>query len=43
MEDEKITALLTERSERGLTALKYKYDRLILKVSRGIVRSPEDA
>ena len=42
-EDEKITALLTERSEQGLSALKSKYYRLILKVSRGILRSPEDA
>ncbi|MCH5197195.1 MAG: sigma-70 family RNA polymerase sigma factor [Oscillospiraceae bacterium] len=43
MEDEKITALLTERSERGLSALKSKYNLLILKISRGILRSPEDA
>ena len=42
-EDEKITALLTERSESGLSALRSKYYRLILKVSRGILRSPEDA
>lgn len=42
-DDEKITALLTERSEQGLSALKSKYYRLILKVSRGILRSPEDA
>lgn len=43
MEDEKITALLTERSECGLAALKSKYNLLILRVSRGILRSPEDA
>ena len=43
VEDEKITALLNERSERGLSALKSKYNRLILKVCRGILRSPEDA
>lgn len=43
MEDEKITALLLERSERGLAALKAKYNRLILKVSRGVLKSPEDA
>ena len=43
VEDEKITALLTERSESGLSALRSKYYRLILKVSRGILRSPEDA
>ena len=42
-EDEKITALLNERSEQGLSALKARYYRLILKVSRGILRSPEDA
>ena len=38
VDDEKITALLTERNERGLSALKSKYHRLILKVSRGILR-----
>lgn len=43
VEDEKITALLSERSEKGLSALKSKYNRLILKVCRGILRSPEDA
>lgn len=42
-DDEKITALLTERNERGLSALRSKYYRLILKVCRGILRSPEDA
>lgn len=43
VDDEKITELLTERSERGLSVLKSKYNRLILKVCRGILRSPEDA
>ena len=43
MEDEKITVLLLNRSERGLSELKRKYNRLILKVIRGILRSPEDA
>ena len=43
VDDQKITALLTERSEQGLSALKVKYSRLILKVSRGILRSSEDA
>lgn len=43
MEDVKITAMLTERSERGLSELRSKYNRLILKVCRGILRSPEDA
>ena len=43
VEDERITALLTERSEQGLAELRSKYSRLILKVSRGILSSPEDA
>lgn len=43
MEDEKITDLLLKRSERGLAALRSKYNRLILKVSRGVLKSPEDA
>ena len=42
-EDKKITELLTERNERGLSVLKSKYNRLILKVCRRILRSPEDA
>lgn len=43
MDDGKIIALLNERSEAGLAALKQKYERLILKVLRGILNSPEDA
>ncbi len=43
MEDEKITKLLTNRDQSGLAALKAKYSRLILKVCRGFLRSPEDA
>ncbi|MCM1164700.1 MAG: sigma-70 family RNA polymerase sigma factor [Lachnospiraceae bacterium] len=43
MEDEKITELLTNRDQSGLAALKAKYSRLILKVCRGFLRSPEDA
>lgn len=43
MEDAKITKLLTERDQTGLSELKRKYNRLILKVCRGILRSPEDA
>ena len=43
MEDEKITAMLFSRDERGLSALKHRYSRLILKVCRGILRSPQDA
>ncbi len=43
MEDVKITELLTSRDQAGLAELKLKYNRLILKVCRGILRSPEDA
>ena len=43
MDDGKIIALLNERSETGLSALKQKYERLILKVLRGILNSPQDA
>lgn len=43
MEDEKITELLTNRDQSGLVELKAKYYRLILKVCRGFLRSPEDA
>lgn len=43
MEDVKITELLARRDQTGLSELKLKYNRLILKVCRGILRSPEDA
>ncbi|MBD5130630.1 MAG: sigma-70 family RNA polymerase sigma factor [Ruminococcaceae bacterium] len=43
MEDVKITELLASRDQTGLSELKRKYERLILKVCRGILRSPEDA
>lgn len=43
MEDVKITELLTSHDQTGLSELKRKYNRLILKVCRGILRSPEDA
>lgn len=43
MEDVKITQLLTSRDQTGLSELKRKYNRLILKVCRGILRSSEDA
>ena len=43
MEDVKIAQLLTSRDQTGLSELKRKYNRLILKVCRGILRSPEDA
>lgn len=43
MEDTNIIELISERSESGLAELKQKYERLILKVCRGILKSPEDA
>lgn len=43
MEDTNIIELISERSESGLEELKQKYGRLILKVCRGILKSPEDA
>lgn len=43
MEDEKIIQLLTNRDQSGMTELKTKYSRLILKVCRSFLRSPEDA
>ena len=43
MEDTEIAKLIYERSESGLAELKQKYGRLILKVCRGILKSPEDA
>ncbi len=41
--DSEITELIYGRSESGLTELKRKYERLILKVCRGILKSPQDA
>lgn len=43
MEEADIAKLISERSESGLAELKRKYERLILKVCRGILKSPEDA
>lgn len=43
MEDAKITEMLSSRDQAGLAELKRKYYRLIMKVCRGILRSPEDA
>ncbi len=43
MDDRKIIALLNAREQSGLSALKQKYERLILKVMRGILNSPQDA
>lgn len=42
MDDAKITGLIYGRDERGLSALKSKYNRLIMKICRGILRSEED-
>lgn len=43
MDDDKLTELLWEHDEKGLAALKAKYGRLILKICRGILKSPQDA
>lgn len=43
MTDEEITALLTNRDQKGLTELKSKYHKLILKICRDCLRSAEDA
>ncbi|MDE6031492.1 MAG: sigma-70 family RNA polymerase sigma factor [Oscillospiraceae bacterium] len=43
MEDDKLTDLLWEHDEKGLAALKAKHGRLIMKICRGILKSPQDA
>ena len=43
MTDNEITELLTNRDQRGLSELKTKYQKLILKVCRDCLRSAEDA
>lgn len=43
MTDEEITELLTNRDQNGLSELKAKYQKLILKICRGCLRSAEDA
>lgn len=43
MEDTKITELLFQKDERGLSALKSKYSRLMMKICRGLLKSAEDA
>lgn len=43
MEDTKITELLFQRNESGLSALKSKYSRLMMKLCRGLLKSAEDA
>ncbi len=43
MEDALMTELLFNRDEKGLAELKAKHFRLMTKIARGILRSPEDA
>lgn len=43
MENEKITELLFNRDERGLSALKSNYERLIIKIGLGLLHSRPDA
>ncbi len=43
MEDIAITDMLNSRDQKGLSELKFKYSRLILKICRSILRSAEDA
>lgn len=43
MEDTIVTELLYNRDEKGLSELKSKYERLLMKIARGILKSSEDA
>lgn len=43
MEDTMMTELLYDRDEKGLAELRKKHSRLMMKIARGILRSPEDA
>lgn len=43
MEDTMMTELLYNRDEKGLSELRSKYFKLLMKICRGILRSPEDA
>lgn len=43
MEDTKITELLFKKNEDGLTALKSKYGKLMMKLCRQLLKSSEDA
>ncbi len=43
MEDIMMTELLYNRDEKGLAELRSKYSRLLMKITRGILKSPEDA
>lgn len=43
MEDTMMTELMFNRDEKGLAGLKNKYSRLLMKITLGILKSPEDA
>ena len=43
MDDTIMTELLYNRDEKGLAELKAKHGRLLMKIARGILKSPEDA
>lgn len=43
MEDIMMTELLYNRDEKGLAELRSKYSRLLMKITRGILKSSEDA
>lgn len=43
MEDIMMTELLYNRDEKGLAELKRRHYRLMMKIARGILKSPEDA
>ncbi len=43
MEDTMMTELLYDRDEKGLAELRKKHYRLMMKIARGILKSPEDA
>ena len=43
MEDTMMTELLYNRDEKGLAELKATHGRLLMKIARGILKSPEDA
>lgn len=43
MNDTVMTELLFDRDEKGLSELKKKHSRLLMKIALGILKSPEDA
>lgn len=43
MEDTRITELLFQKNESGLSALKSKYGKLMMKICRRLLKSAEDA